>query len=214
VFDLPDEPQAPPDLLPGQAEAAAEVVTTFLGHLGGGDLDAAAALLGEVARLEDRAGSGWLERLRSDHGWLFDGTATVGWVTPARTWTEPMAVVTVVSPSGSGGVRQVAAFLTSGAHRDPPLIEIAPGIPWTASPPPGTPVAPGDRIEVDEFPVEGGARVHVDGDEVPVDIDHEATPLQMSFTVPDDLPRDGIVVTVVVATPELPSVHAFWYPVR
>jgi hypothetical protein len=214
VFDLPDEPQALPELLPGQAEAAAEVVTTCLDHLRRGDLDAAEALLGDVARLEDRAGTGPFERLRSDHGWLFAGTATVGWVTPAWTWTEPMAVVTVVSPPAPGGVRQAAAFLTSGVHQDSPLIELTPGIAWTASPPPESPIAPGDRIRVDAFPVEGGARVHVDGDEIPVDVDHAATPPRMSFAVPDDLPPDGIIVTVTVATPELPSVHAFWYPAR
>jgi hypothetical protein len=210
--ESPEITAAPPELAPGQAKEAASLVESFLVHLQAGESDQAADLLGEYALLADPAGEEALARLRSDHAWLATEPVLVTSVTPAWTWRDPVPVVTVTSEPDGDGPRRVAAFLVTGAGAHAVRIERLPGgEDPPVEPAPGSPVGPGDRIELSYPAVEGGVRVHVDGREVPVDADDSDPSRGVSFMMPDWIEGDA-VVTLSAATPEMPAVHALWFP--
>jgi hypothetical protein len=131
-----------------------------------------------------------------------EGPATFG-VTPSAGIGEPWPVVTVVDEPADDGTRRARAFVVTPG--DAPRVEDT-----TLEPAQGATVAPGDRIAYAGVPVEGGAVAHVNGVEVPVDVDHDA--LATSFLVPT-WARGEITVTLSLATPEGTTATAAWYRV-
>ncbi len=194
------------------AMSASDAVLLLLDHLARDEWEAAVDLLSAYPAGEDpTAKRAVLEEMRAVHPWLdLLGPRVTISTTPSFSWSEPERVVTVLSETDDDGVRHAAAFLVSQAN--PARVERIPLGESGFSVEPGSAVSPGDVIVLDAVPVEGGATVHVNGVEVPATNVHEE-PFVTTFTVPH-WARGEIVVTVSIATPELPGVYAAWYPVE
>ncbi len=194
---------------------ASEVVLRLVQHAARGEWDAALQLRrGYAAEHQGDAGAARaeLEQLLRDLPWLTTSTPalplTLG-VTPAWSWDEPDAAVTVLSEPDGDGVRHAAAFLVSPTGT-PAIVRIPTSGGPALTPAAGATVSPGDRITLDGVPVEGGAVAHVNGVEVPVSIDHDA--VTTSLVVPW-WARGDIVLTLSEATPEASTATAAWYRV-
>ena len=195
-----------PGLDQDDANAARSVVTGFLHAMKDDDLEQAASLWsGYPDDAVDKAEA--LEPFRSLGG-LF-GVGTRLFALPSAGF-EVLPIVTVVSAPDQGAPR-AAAFVVGQPRQvenlsDRPLIERVPGAADGADPPPGTLVAPGDRISVPGVPVEGGARAFIDDREVDAVVDLATN--TTGITVPDHV-QDAFVLTVSMASPELPTASAY-----
>lgn len=131
-------------------------------------------------------------------------------VTPAWSFGTPSAaVVTFLYPEAAGGPAALA-FLVDVTD-DPGELGAVIRLPsWRLAddetPVPGGEVAPGARVVIPGVPIEGGAFAHVNGQPVPVEVDHER--FETVVSIPDDA-TGTIVLTLSLATPEAPAAAAF-----
>jgi hypothetical protein len=184
------------------------LVSALLDRLRAGDLDgAAAAWRGYPGSTHPDDKRLELQAFLEVAPWLVQPGIELS-VTPGPSSGVPNPVVTAVSPPDGQGTRDTATFVVAVDAALVERIEAAgsPGV----TPAPGTTVAPGDAVVLDWVPIEGGATAHVNGSEVPVDLDHDA--MTTTVVVPP-WARDEVIVTISRATPEEPNATAIWYPV-
>lgn len=212
-----------PGLSSAEAEQAESVVRRFLADIRRGDLEAAARQWTGYPDAWPGRRPGervpFIEALLDDSEFarILEPGADV-YVTPSWSWTDASPVVTVAAGRAADRPPAAVSFLVgrpgelAGEPGDPGTLRIqripSPRSSDGADPPPGAYVEAGQRIVVPGIPMEGGARVHVNGFEVPVDIDLPRRSL--AFSIPDTAAGD-IAVTLTVATPELAGVQAFAY---
>ena len=217
-----------------QIESAESIVSRFMDEIRRGDLAAAAQRwTGYSAAVEldgpstDRIP--FIEDLVDDPEFArILESDTEMFVTPSWAMvTHPLApVVTVLAPGDSDNPPGAVAFLvdTSPWAQDQSSELHIQRIPLPSAPqsepnpPNGSAVIPGQEVVVPVFPIEGAAHVHVNGIEVPSNIDFsdplpDSQGLPLTFTIPDSA-SGHIAVTLSIATPELPQVQAFAYVVR
>lgn len=190
-----------PSMRETEARATEAEVRAFLDDLRRGDLDSAQARLSTLAPrpAADLATDPVLMRLAAS------GELVVT-VTPSWSFTDPAPVVTASTGTDADGGLVAAAFLVDASqplgagggpiHRvqtvgDTPEIDTA--------------VAPGEQIVIPSVPVEGGGRAFLGDLEVALDVNHEA--LEMRVTYPPG--TTARILTISVATPELPTATAF-----
>ena len=205
-------PPGGPDLDPAVAAEAQDVVADLLRRLRDGDVVGAAALwtgypvvlgppYGTRSELET-AMAGERDRL----AWLLDDPDPELTVTPSFDFTVAAPVVTVVVDLLGGG-RRAAAFLTTVGPTEgfAGIAVTRMAEETTVGPQPGSAVTPGSTVTFATTPTEGGVRAFVDGVEVAAVVDRDA--LTTTVALPSEL-GDEVVVTLSVATPELPSAYA------
>jgi hypothetical protein len=201
------------------ADAAETTVDQFLERLRNEDLEAAAALWTGYPALnpDDDAGLvGALETFKDEFGWLVDtSTFELEAVRASgETATGDAHVVTAVVRTDAANRREAAAFVVAGTpgspRGTPAKIQRLPAQGQDVRPAPGGAIAPGQPLVLSGVPVEGGAVAYVNGDEVPATVDHGA--MTTTVVVPPSAGGEA-VVTLVLATPELPVAHSFWFPV-
>lgn len=200
-----------PPLADDDARAATETVAAFLGALRAGDDTGASALwsgypdgLGTASGESEARKLAAIGQLRTDLPWLATDPAPALTAAAAPTWGSVVPVVTVTASTPDGS--RAAAFVLDRADgAGNPAIERPP----TSAEPPRVSVDQGTGIATIRFdmaPMEGGARVYLDGAEVPAAVDTKR--LQVVI----DVPAEGVagaVATVVVATPEVAAAAAF-----
>ena len=195
------------------AATATAVVSGFLDDLRGRDYEAAARRWTGYPELPPDASSAskkrFLEELLSDADIMRLLESSPRTFETAST-SEGMPVVTVSAPGETGKPPAAVAFLTgfSRERADSKTFMILrlPASDRTGRSPSSSAVEEGDQIEFPGVPVEGGARAYVDGAEVPVGVDHVSTVLRVNL--PAGV-RGDVVITLSMASPELPTVYAF-----
>lgn len=199
----------PSDIDEDDARAAEAEVRAFLEDLRGGDLASA------DQRLSSYMGLTAPELLRDPVLRRLVDEEVVVTVTPSWSFTAPAAVVTASTGFDSLDGPVVAAFLVD---RDLPLgFEGGPiqrVQTMQDTPEIDTTVRPGEEIVIPGLPVEGGARAHLGDLEIPVDVDYDAQVMRVTYPTDTDVGGRSLglgvrVLTLSVATPELPTATAF-----
>lgn len=189
-----------------QIRTAETEVRAFLDDLGDGDLEAAQERLSAYASdpAADLANDPTLSRLAQ-------AEEVVIVVTPSWSFTEPVSVVTASTGLDTEAGIVAAAFLIDprqplgfdgGPIQRVQTVAETPRIDMT--------VASGEQVVIPGVPVEGGGRAFLGDREVPLEVDFDA--LEMRVTYPPD--TTVRVLTISVATPELPTATAFVLGVR
>ncbi len=178
----------------------------FLDALRRGDRAGAAALwdgypFGEAHKSFE------FDRFMTEFDWLTIDDDVEVIAVPSFAWTDPSPVATVFS---LGPALSAAPFVLSPPG-EPLPIQRLPSSGAVVDPPPGSPVAPGDVITFHVLPVEGGARAFLYGSELEVTVDHDDVIVWM--VLPDNLPQT-VVITLTLASPEVPDAYAVAYPAR
>lgn len=199
--DEPCSDHEPTALTTDQIRSAEAEVRAFLADLSRGDLDAAQDRLSDYAfdPAADLAKDPILSRLAQ-------AEEVVVTVTPSWSFTEPGPIVTastgldtdagVVAAAFLVDSRQPLGFAGGPIHRVQTVAE---------TPKIDTTVASGEQIVIPGVPVEGGGRAFLGDAEVPLEVDYDA--LEMRVTYPPD--TSVRVLTISLATPELPTATAF-----
>lgn len=205
----------------GTASRADETVTAFLDALRTGDIDAAVGHVGgngyhyEDAESPRESVEQWAEAF----AWLVDAPTLERIATETWSWTpdEAYEVITVIAPAEeAGGSNRAAAFVVDRALGDmrPPaeaefrIQQLASEV--DADVLAGATLAPGDRVVVRGFPLEGGATAHINGREVPTILDYDT--FITTVVIPTWAAEEtDLVLTMSFASPELPGASAAWY---
>jgi hypothetical protein len=202
---IPPEPVIP-QLSDAEVEDANATIGAFLNYVFSNDEAGATGLLSgypDGSEFRDDSYRAFL----GEFSWIRT-VDDIGWTVVPSAGFSAYPVVTVATANDGG---RAAAFVLSASSSDSPaLIQRLPNIVAQdrVTPAPGSLVNPGDTITFGFIPVEGGARAFIDGTEIDVTVDHDS--LTTSVVLPDELP--GVVVlTITLATPELPAAHAVVY---
>lgn len=190
----------PSPLTEEQVRSAEAEVRAFLDDLERGDLDAARDRLSSYSfdPVSELADDPVLSTLAREE--------VVVVVTPSWAFTDPASIVTVSTGEGTEGLLVAAAFLVD-TRRLPgfdggPIhrVQTVGGTPEI-----DTTVAPGEQLVIPDVPVEGGGRAFLGDREIPLEVDHDA--FEMRITYPPE--ATARILTISTATPELPTATAF-----
>jgi hypothetical protein len=197
---------SPPVLSDATVVEAGALITSFIEALKHDQLDAAQRLAWGAS--PDSVMDREFDRFLGEFSWIPDITGFRFVVVPSFAFTEAMPVVTVIEDDTQP---RAASFVLSTPRLAKPLtIALLPSKRITVHPPGGSTVHPGDTITFYARPVEGSARAFLDTNELDVHIDDNLGTI--SVLLPDDLPTN-VVITLSVATPELPEAAAAAYRV-
>ena len=186
------------------SQSAKTAVREFLDDLRTGDLDKAERSSTEYARAftsaRELATDPLLKRLATENVEMT--------VNPSWSFSAPMPIVTVSTlPSSRGGLAAAAILVDSepepSSNTSPALIHRI----QQASDSAGLRmvVNPGKRVDLPGFPVEGGVRVFLDDQEIPVAVDFDKR--ETWFIYPSD--SVSRILTVSFASPELAGSTAY-----
>jgi len=146
------------------------------------------------------------DRFLAEFSWISDAADFRLVVVPSFAFTKALPVVTVIA---DGAQLRAASFVLSTPRDNEPLtIALFPSARIPVYPTEGSIVDPGDPVIFDVQPVEGSARAFLDAVELDVHIDYRLGTI--SVVLPDQLPTN-VVITLSIATPELPEAIAAAY---
>ena len=198
-----DRPAAPQ---PGTVDDATDAVRELLDLVAAGRFDQATELWnGYPYRAEEAEER--LSAMVDDRPWLIEEWSAT-YVNPLDVSRRDGFAVTVVSSEGADAATFVVGVEVVG---DAVVTRIPETLP-AATPQPGSVVAPGDRLTMNDTPIEGGARAFLGLVEVPAEVIPPAS--TTSVRLPEDLPSGPVVLTLVLATPEVPAASAYVYLVE